>query len=130
MESEVRDALHLFTGKNMQKTRWVPKMFRIIVCDDDQDFLEKLAVLIEKCLAEAGQKCKLHKYTAMEQISNQLLSSCDIAFLILISRASLTTDWILQDNCENPDQTVLLFLSQITSNMHQMVMKYKHFAIC
>lgn len=80
MENEVIDALHLFTDKNMQKTRWIPKMFRIIVCDDDQDFLEKLAVLIEKCLAEAGQKCKLHKYTAMEQISNQLLSSCDIAF--------------------------------------------------
>lgn len=56
-------------------------MFRVILCDDNQPFLNNLSALIEKSLTQMGQKYKIHTYTAMEQISDQLLSSCDIAVL-------------------------------------------------
>ena len=67
--------------EDTQKTRWIPQMFRIIICDDDQSFLQKLSAIVETSLTHMGQKCKIHTFTAMEQISDQLLSSSDIAFL-------------------------------------------------
>ena len=56
-------------------------MFRIIVCDDDNTFLKHLSDQIERYFQNINQKCKLHAFDSMEQISDQLLSSCDIAFL-------------------------------------------------
>lgn len=81
MKKETKSLLSQSIAENTQKTRWIPQMFRIVLCDDDQSFIKNLSALIEKSLAQIGQKCKIHTFTAMEQISDQLLSSCDIAFL-------------------------------------------------
>lgn len=56
-------------------------MYRIILCDDDRPFLEYLSNLIERYLKNKVQKYKIHTFDSMAQISDQLLSSCDIAFL-------------------------------------------------
>lgn len=56
-------------------------MLRVIICDDDVEFLRILEKEID--FAFQGQKIpyKLHAYSDANQISSQLSSSCDIAVL-------------------------------------------------
>lgn len=53
-------------------------MVRILLCDDDPRFLETLQSVIE---AGIGVSAVFHACTGLEQISDAMLSRCDIAFL-------------------------------------------------
>lgn len=56
-------------------------MIRVLICDDDPDFLQYLYEEIDAVLRASEIRYKLHRFQYMEQISDQMLSSCDIAFL-------------------------------------------------
>ena len=56
-------------------------MLRVILCDDDVDFLNILEMEINAAFHDLNKPCKIHAYSDPNQISNQLLSSCDIAVL-------------------------------------------------
>lgn len=56
-------------------------MIRIILCDDDEIFLQKLYNRISSILNQNSLKNKIHAFRSMEEISTQILSSADIAFL-------------------------------------------------
>jgi DNA-binding LytR/AlgR family response regulator len=56
-------------------------MVRVLVCDDDKDFLEDLYGKVKDILDKKEIRAKVHKFQTMGEISDQMLSSCDIAFL-------------------------------------------------
>lgn len=56
-------------------------MIRILICDDEPMYNEKLESTVCQIVRNADIKAKIHTFSAMEQISDQLLSSCDIALL-------------------------------------------------
>ena len=56
-------------------------VIRIIICDDDEYFLEKLRNSIESVLHGMNVSAKIHTYSRMEDIGQPILASCDIAFL-------------------------------------------------
>lgn len=56
-------------------------MVRILICDDDLFFRTKMQRVLEEYLAKTNRKGKIHCFDGMERISDQILSSCDIAFL-------------------------------------------------
>lgn len=58
-----------------------PIMLRVLICEDDIFFLEKITEKIRSILLELDVKAKVHPFSDADQISDQILSSCDIAFL-------------------------------------------------
>lgn len=56
-------------------------MGNILVCDDDILVLEKAKSVINCVLADSKTKAKVYTYLDAAQLSDQILSSCDIALL-------------------------------------------------
>lgn len=56
-------------------------MIRIIICDDDDVFLNKLQHAIEVALQRMAISAKIHTFNSMEKIGQPIFASCDIAFL-------------------------------------------------
>lgn len=56
---------------------------RVLLCDDDRVFLNKLYALLQACFGELGIKAKIHAYCSWEQIGTLILDSYDIAILDL-----------------------------------------------
>ena len=56
-------------------------MIRVLICDDDALFLDSLYDSVAAFLNDRKLKAKLHKYQFLEEISDQMMASCDIAFL-------------------------------------------------
>lgn len=56
-------------------------MVNILVCDDDILVLEKAKSVINCVLADSKTKAKVYTYLDAAQLSDQILSSCDIALL-------------------------------------------------
>ena len=56
-------------------------MVRILICDDDGEFLARLRDAVTEALEQLEVKAKINTFSAMEEISDQMLSGCDIAFL-------------------------------------------------
>lgn len=56
-------------------------MIRVLICDDDPDYLNSLYEEVSRLLTQSDVKSKVHKFQYMEEISEQMLASCDIAFL-------------------------------------------------
>lgn len=56
-------------------------VIRVIICDDDDMFLEKFRNAVVSALNSLNVTAKVHAYNCMEQISDPILSSCNIAFL-------------------------------------------------
>ena len=56
-------------------------VFRIIICDDDSSLLLKIEDNVRAFFAAKDIKVKIHTFTSADQISDYLLSSCDIALL-------------------------------------------------
>ena len=56
-------------------------VIRIIICDDDQAFLEKFRNAIDSVLQGMNVNAKIHTYSCAEDIGQPILASCDIAFL-------------------------------------------------
>lgn len=56
-------------------------MFRIVICDDDSLLLRKIEDEVKNFFEYKEIKVKIHTFTGAKQVSDQLLSSCDIALL-------------------------------------------------
>ena len=56
-------------------------MIRVLICDDDAMFLDSLYDSVAAFLDDRQVKAKLHKFQFLEEISDQMMASCDIAFL-------------------------------------------------
>lgn len=56
-------------------------MLQILICDDDLKMLEKMRTIVEATLSRSGTKAKIHTFLDALQISETMLSSCDIALL-------------------------------------------------
>lgn len=56
-------------------------MLRVIICDDDSLLLQKIEHIINEILESLEIKARIHTYSNADQISNHILSSCDIALL-------------------------------------------------
>lgn len=56
-------------------------MLRVIICDDDMVVLKKLNSLVVGIFKLLEEKVLIHAYANAENISDKLLSSCDIALL-------------------------------------------------
>lgn len=56
-------------------------VIRVIICDDDEVFLDKLRKAIDAILLDMNVTAKIHTYSCMEDIGQPILASCDIAFL-------------------------------------------------
>lgn len=63
---------HLARGSNV---------YRIIICDDDETLLLKIEDNVRAFFVAKDIKVKIHTFTSADQISDYLLSSCDIALL-------------------------------------------------
>lgn len=77
---KVRTLPEWISGSSV-KARWENQMMRIIICDDELTFLKKMETSVTQVINKIGLKAKIHTFSAMNQISDQLLSSCDIALL-------------------------------------------------
>lgn len=58
-------------------------MIRLLICDDDIIFLNKLRAFVQSLFDEMGAKVKIHAYCSWEEIGTPILSSYDIAILDL-----------------------------------------------
>ena len=56
-------------------------VIRIILCDDDEIFLNKLKTAVESALQEMNEKAKIHTFNSLEDVGQPILASGDIAFL-------------------------------------------------
>lgn len=56
-------------------------MLRVLICDDDLEMLEKIKAIIERIFISSEIKVKIHTFADASLVSNQMLSSCDIALL-------------------------------------------------
>lgn len=56
-------------------------MLSILICDDDLGMVDIMRSIVESVLQESGKKARIHTFTDASLVSNQLLSSCDIALL-------------------------------------------------
>ena len=78
MIDEKKDNDHRVINCSIERS--VP-MIRILICDDDNAFSDKLQMQIEDLLDKKSLKAKIHTYESMEKIGYPILRSCDIAFL-------------------------------------------------
>lgn len=56
-------------------------MLRILICDDDVALVETMRSIVESVLNECSRKAKIYTFTDASAVSDQVLSSCDIALL-------------------------------------------------
>ena len=59
----------------------VVSMICILICDDDPTMLNKINSAIQSIIVDRNLKAKIMRFEDASRISDQLLSSCDIAFL-------------------------------------------------
>jgi len=56
-------------------------MVKIMICEDNREFLERLTAEMRSALDDLNVQAKVYPYTQMESIPDSILSGCDIAFL-------------------------------------------------
>lgn len=56
-------------------------MVKVLICDDDIFALDNLYSEVSLVFQKLGIKAKVYKFQAMAEISDQMLSGCDIALL-------------------------------------------------
>lgn len=56
-------------------------VLRVIICDDDLHLLKRVEAEITEIFRSLDIKVKIHSFSSIDSISDQLLSSCDIALL-------------------------------------------------
>ena len=56
-------------------------MLSVLICDDDVNMIATMRTVTESILREAKIKAKIYTFTDAASISDQILSSCDIALL-------------------------------------------------
>lgn len=77
IKKKLSEIVTLTTGKILGGN----PMYRIVICDDEEKTITKIASIVETLFSEQKIKAKLHTFTQAGQISDQILSSCDIALL-------------------------------------------------
>lgn len=65
----------------IRMTKQVCSMISVIICDDDQQFAYSLKRDVESILREKQYQAKMFVCTCAADIGNELLESCDVAFL-------------------------------------------------
>lgn len=65
----------------INKAKLVFQMFHIILCDDDAGYLKILRGRVSGFMQHNNMRAKIHTFTKMDEISNQLMKLCDIAIL-------------------------------------------------
>lgn len=61
------------------KVKVVHRMYHVILCDDDEKYLDELNNEVRSFFYNHGIPIKIFAFTGMEQISDYILKSCDIA---------------------------------------------------
>lgn len=56
-------------------------MLSILICDNDMPMIDAMRSIVESVLNETDKKARIHTFVDASLISDQLLSSCDIALL-------------------------------------------------
>lgn len=56
-------------------------MIHILICDDSRSFASQLRISVEASMKKMGIKVKIFEFHCAEEISTDVLSACDIAFL-------------------------------------------------
>lgn len=69
------------TSISLGKVSEVVSMVSILICDDDPTMLTKIDTAIQSIVASQKIKAKIHTVQDASKISDQILSSCDIALL-------------------------------------------------
>lgn len=69
--------------KGLETSRYLggDPMISILICDDDTTVLTAIRTTTESVLKESDKKARIHTFTDATPISEQILSSCDIALL-------------------------------------------------
>lgn len=69
--------------KGLETSRYLggDPMLSILICDDDKTILAAMKESVENILREVDKKAKIHTFTDVASISEQILSCCDIALL-------------------------------------------------
>lgn len=60
---------------------WRPAMIRVMICEDDDNFMPVLCNCIEKALKRNQVEYRVFSYSHIQDISTPVLEHCDIAFL-------------------------------------------------
>ena len=63
------------------RAKLVYRMYNVILCDDDPLFLNQLNTMVVTIAQHSNILVKIYKFTALEDISNHILKTCDIAIL-------------------------------------------------
>ncbi len=56
-------------------------LIRLIICDDDTIFLNKIGTEVQRIFDKLNIRVKIHRFSNVYEISAHILSSCDIALL-------------------------------------------------
>ena len=89
-----------------------PPVIRVLLCDDDRLFLNKLRALIQSFFVEWGVKAKIHTYCSWEEIGTPIFDSYDIAILDLdYSEKNYTGIDIAKSLREVRQDAVIIFLT-------------------
>ena len=56
-------------------------MIHLVICDDDRDFALRLKTELEKLLAERSMSARILAFASAEEIGQETLADCEIAFL-------------------------------------------------
>lgn len=85
---------------------------RVLICDDDRIFLNKLLALLQLFFSEVGINAKIHAYCSREEIGTLILDSYDIAILDLdFSGKNYTGIDIAKSLREVRQDAVIIFLT-------------------
>lgn len=89
-----------------------PFMHRVILCDDDERFLEELHDIVKTNLDKRSVLAKIHSFCDPSQIGDQILESCDVAVLDIDFPAGRTSGLDLARKIrQKRDDTIIIFLT-------------------
>ena len=59
-------------------------MIHLVICDDNRDFALRLKTELEKLLADRSMPARILAFTSAEEIGQETLADCEIAFLDIV----------------------------------------------
>lgn len=85
-------------------------MYQIMICDDDETTLLKISKIVESVFSD--RNVTLHTFTQVDQISEQVYSSCDIALLDIELRCNRGSGMDLAKRIRNfRKDTIIIFIT-------------------
>lgn len=87
-------------------------MIRILLCDDDPVFLERMRTEIRSVLGRAHMGTVIHTFIGAEDIPEELLESCDLYFLDIDFSGKCYTGMDIAKKIRNGNQdSIIIFLT-------------------